>query len=70
MKNDECTVYLIIKKSGWAQKYRKTKSGWTQTTNGIVRKLTAEQFLSHLLPALSIKKKLVTVKIVKDKKLK
>lgn len=68
MKNDECTVYMIIKKSGWTQKYHKVGGDWIQTTNGVECKMTAEQFLSHPLPALSIKKKLVDVKIVKDKK--
>ena len=52
MKNDECTIYTILK-SGWKQKYRKVNGQWTQTTNGTVRKMTAEQLLSHLLPALT-----------------
>ena len=52
MKNDECTIYFVLK-SGWKQKYKKVNEQWTQTTNGIVRKMTAEQFLSHLLPALT-----------------
>ena len=69
MKNNECTIYFIIKKSGWTQKYRKVKDHWTQTTNGKVRKMTAEQFISHLLPALeSRKKKLVTIRVKKDLK--
>ncbi len=52
MKNDECTVYFVLK-SGWKQKYKKINGQWMQTTNGIARKMTAEQFLSHLLPALT-----------------
>ena len=69
MKNNECAIYIIINKSGWKQSYRKVKDHWTQTTNGKVRKLTAEQFISHLLPALeSRKKKLITIKVMKDAK--
>jgi len=52
MKNDECTIYFVLK-SGWKQKYKKVNGQWTQTTNGIVRKMTAEQLLSHILPALT-----------------
>ncbi|MDD5182524.1 MAG: hypothetical protein PHC66_05165 [Candidatus Nanoarchaeia archaeon] len=69
MKNDECTIYLIIKKSGWKQKYKKVKGQWTQTTNGTVRKMTAEQFLSHLLPALEAgKASKVIIKVQKNHK--
>lgn len=67
MKNDECTIYMIIKKSGWTQTYKKINGQWVQITNGVKRKMTAEQLLSHLLPALSIKKKLVTVKVVRNR---
>lgn len=66
MKNDECTIYLIITKSGWQQKYRKVKGVWTQTTNGKVRKMTAEQLLSHILPVLAAgKKSRVAIKVKK-----
>jgi len=53
MKNTECTIYMTTK-HGTTQIYRKRKDGWTQTSSkGIVRRLTAEQLLSHLLPALA-----------------
>ena len=53
MKNTECTIYIKTK-HGKTQIYRKGKGGWTQTSSkGIVRHLTAEQLLSHLLPALA-----------------
>jgi len=53
MKNTECTIYITTK-HGWTQSYRKEKSGWTQTgPNGIVRPLSAEQLLSHILPLLA-----------------
>jgi hypothetical protein len=57
VKNNECTIYITTKR-GWMQKYRKEESGWTQTgPNGIVRSLSAEQLLSHILPLLAGKSK-------------
>ncbi|MFA5771965.1 MAG: hypothetical protein WC974_04460 [Thermoplasmata archaeon] len=53
MKNTECTIYITTK-HGWTQSYRKEKNGWTQTCpNGVVRQLSAEQLLSHILPPLA-----------------
>ncbi|MGA2130218.1 MAG: hypothetical protein ABSG05_01200 [Candidatus Pacearchaeota archaeon] len=53
MKNDECVIYFVMK-SGKKQVYKKDKFGWTQkSTRGIVRRMTSEQFLSHLLPGLT-----------------
>jgi len=53
MKNDECIIYMITK-HGSEQIYKRDKKGWTQTSSkGIVRRMTAEQFLSHLLPGLT-----------------
>ena len=53
MRNDECIIYFITKR-GSKQVYKKDKKGWTQkSSRGIVRRLTAEQFLSHLLPGLT-----------------
>jgi hypothetical protein len=53
MKNSECTIY-VMSKHGWAQKYRKEKESWIQTSaNGAVRSLSAEQLLSHILPLLA-----------------
>lgn len=53
MRNDECVIYMITK-NGSTQVYRRDKKGWTQkSSRGIVRRMTAEQFLSHLLPALT-----------------
>lgn len=56
MKNDEATIYLISPK-GWKQVYRRKKGYWTQTTNGVVRKMTSEQLLSHILPVIAWNKK-------------
>jgi hypothetical protein len=52
MKNDECTIYIVLP-SGWKQTYNKVAGQWIQRTNGKVRKLTAEQLLSHILPPLA-----------------
>jgi len=53
MKNTDCTIYISTK-SGYTQIYKKDKTGWTQKSpNGIVRAMTAEQLLSHLLPPLT-----------------
>ena len=55
MKNSDCIIYLITK-GGSTQIYKKDKKGWTQTSSkGIVRRMTAEQLLSHILPTLTSK---------------
>ena len=64
MKNNECTIYIITK-SGWKQTYKKVDDTWMQTTNKVVRKMTAEQLLSHMLPLLikgQSRAKLVVIK--------
>ena len=54
MKNTECTI-TITTSHGHTQTYRKGKNGWTQTgPNGVVRPMTAEQLLSHILPPLAV----------------
>ena len=68
MKNNECTIYITTK-SGWTQKYRKEKDGWTQTgPNGVVRSLSAEQLLSHILPLLTDGSDHASVKVERDAK--
>ncbi|HTY43620.1 MAG TPA: hypothetical protein VMC80_00035 [Patescibacteria group bacterium] len=52
MKNNECIIYLVTKK-GWKQTYKKEKDYWIQETNGIIRKMTPEQLLSHILPVIA-----------------
>lgn len=69
MKNNECTIYIITKKGKVLQSYCKGKNGWMQTSSkGIVRHLTAEQLLSHILPPLAIGH--VNVRVEPDKKIK
>ena len=66
MKNTECTI-LLTTKHGYTQTYRRADKGWTQTTpKGVVRRMTAEQLLSHLLPALAFGH--VRLKVVPDAK--
>ena len=72
MKNDECVVYFITK-GGSKQIWYKDKKGWKQKSGrGIIRRVTAEQFLSHLLPALTSEyKNKLTIKVerkIKKKK--
>ena len=53
MKNNECTIYISTRR-GSTQIYRKVGNVWTQTTaKGVVRSMTAEQLLSHILPPLA-----------------
>lgn len=53
MKNDECIIYFITK-GGAKQIWYKDKTGWKQKSGaGIIRKVTAEQLVSHLLPPLT-----------------
>jgi hypothetical protein len=68
VKNSECTIYITTK-NGWMQKYRKEKNGWTQTgPNGIVRSLSAEQLLSHILPLLTGASDHASVRVEPDAK--
>ena len=69
MKNSECTIYIMFKDK-WLQKFRKEKEGWILTSSkDITYPYTAEQMISHLLPALAgIKGPNITVKVEPDKK--
>lgn len=64
MRNDECKI-LIILKSGWTQTFQKADDQWTQTTNGVVRKCTAEQLLSHILSLLIKGQTRATIKVIR-----
>ena len=70
MKNDECTIYLSSNDGKIYQSVRKEKNGWTQTviSNGNVHPMTAEQLLSHILPALAFGH--ATIKVIPDKGVK
>jgi len=70
MRNDECII-KFVHKGKVVQSFQRDKDGWFQTSSrGIVRRCTAEQTLSHLLPPLAGVKKNVVVKVerISDKK--
>jgi hypothetical protein len=51
--NTDYIIYITTK-NGKTWKYLKENKDWTQTApTGIVRQLSAEQLLSHLLPPLA-----------------
>ncbi len=53
MKNDECIIKFLYK-GKVVQSFQRDKDGWFQiSSKGIVRRCTAEQTLSHLLPSLA-----------------
>ena len=53
MRNTKCAVYIGTR-HGRIWTYRRDRDGWTQTgPTGKVRRLTAEQLLSHILPPLA-----------------
>lgn len=58
MKNEEAIIALITRR-GWKQTYFKDKKKdcWIQITNGVKRKMTPEQFISHILPVIAWNKK-------------
>jgi len=70
MRSSECTIYIMFK-DRWVQKFRKEEDGWKlHSRNGTVRPCTAEQFISHILPALAgIKGPNVTVWVEPDNKM-
>ena len=54
MRNDECIIRLLNKEGNVLQTFQRDRDGWYQTSSrGIVRRCTAEQTLSHLLPPLA-----------------
>ena len=69
MKNNDCIIYITTKR-GSKQVYCKDKKGWTQkSSKGIIRRMTAEQLLSHILPPLAVKSKSkVTLRVERRKK--
>jgi hypothetical protein len=57
--------YLIrISTKTWSERYRKDKRGWAKTSSrGNTFRMTAEQVLNHLLPALAGVKPGITVEV-------
>jgi len=52
MKNSECEIHIVNKKGDSVQIYLKRKNIWMQIACDVVREVTAEQMLSHILPIL------------------
>ena len=54
MRNNECIIKFLNKGGRVMQSFQRDKDGWFETSSkGIVRRCTAEQTLSHLLPPLA-----------------
>jgi hypothetical protein len=54
MRNDECIIRFLNRNGKVLQSFQKDEDGWFQVSSrGIVRRCTAEQTLSHLLPPLA-----------------
>jgi hypothetical protein len=66
MRNDECTIIITSNDGKPYQTIRKQNNTWTQTvlSNGSTHTMTAEQLLSHILPALAYKH--ATIKVIPD----
>jgi hypothetical protein len=63
LKNTDYVIYITTRR-GRTWKYVKEDNGWTQTTPiGVVRRLSAEQLLSHLLPPLAADQPELKVKV-------
>jgi hypothetical protein len=54
MRNDECIIKFLNGEGKVLQSFQRDKKGWFQiSSKGIIRRCTAEQTLSHLLPPLA-----------------
>ena len=54
MRNDECIIKFLNKDGRVMQSFQRDRDGWFETSSkGIVRRCTAEQTISHLLPPLA-----------------
>jgi hypothetical protein len=71
MRNDECIIKFLYE-GKVVQSFQRDKDGWFQTSSkGIVRRCTAEQVLSHVLPALAgVSRATVKVERISPKKVK
>jgi hypothetical protein len=70
MRNDECIIKFLNKEGRVMQSFQRDKEGWFETSSkGIVRRCTAEQTLSHLLPPLAgVSRAIVKVERIPPKK--
>ena len=70
MRNHECIIKFLNKDGKVLQSFQRDKEGWFETSSrGIVRRCTAEQTLSHLLPPLAgVSRAIVKVERISPKK--
>ena len=70
MRNDECIIRFLNKDGRVQQSFQRDKDGWFETSSkGIIRRCTAEQTLSHLLPPLAgVSRAIVKVERTSSKK--
>jgi len=69
LKNDSYVIYLDTK--NFTEKYYKDKKGWLKiSAKGNEFRMTAEQVLNHLLPAVAGVKPNVVVKVKHNEKSK
>lgn len=62
LKNDSYVIYIGTKK--FTEKYYKDRDGWLKVSSrGRKFRMTAEQVLNHILPAISGLKKDLAVKV-------
>ena len=68
MRNDECIIKFLNKDGRILQSFQRNKDGWFETSSkGKVRRCTAEQTLSHLLPPLAgVSRAIVKVERISD----
>jgi hypothetical protein len=69
IRNDECIIKFLNRNGRVVQSFQKDKDGWYQiSSKGIIRRCTAEQTLSHLLPPLAgVSKAIVKVEKIAPK---
>jgi hypothetical protein len=70
MRNHECVITFLNRDGKVLQSFQRDEDGWFQiSSKGIVRRCTAEQTLSHLLPPLAgVSGAIVKVERISDKK--
>jgi hypothetical protein len=69
LKNDSYTIYLGTK--NFTEKYYKDKDGWLKiSSKGNKFRMTAEQVLNHLLPAIAKVKPNIILKVEHNSEIK
>jgi len=70
VRNDEVIIKFLNKEGKVMQSFQRDEDGWFEiSSKGIVRRCTAEQTLSHLLPPLAgVSRAIVKVERIEPKK--